>query len=356
MKKAPIFLVLALAALSVPVSAFAQVGRVRPALEPAWYFPLRDGYRWVYQKHGPSGTSTWQVSVAEANQSTAGPRWYALSGYFPGPARLVHSDVSGLVTEADFFGQGAYLWYQLGARPGTTWQLEWAPSPIMMPVVGCISGSKLELVARDETVRVPAGEFRGVVHVAFYAPCTDAGITEEWFAPGVGLVRRNETTVAGPVTSELVEAELGPVVLPLLPYATTLSLAAPNYVNNLMPPVDLTALPVVRGSFTVRNSTDVPLVLIFPGCVSATIQMENRDGKTVLTAHADDGGCCTCDGLKTVTLKRSALVLPFGLRLISDDGAALPDGRYGVTVTLDTVDAPWLQPSARAAFEVTSTY
>jgi hypothetical protein len=356
MTKTLTFLGLSLAALTAAVSASAQSMRVRPTMEPAWYFPLRDGYRWVYEKRGPGGTSTWQVSVAEATQSTVGPHLYALSGYFPGPARLVHSDISGLVTEADFFGQGAYLWYQLGARPGTTWMLEWAPSPIMMPIVGCIPGSKLQLVARDETVKVPAGEFHGVVHVEFHPPCSEVAITEEWFAPGVGLVRRNETTAAGPVTSELVEADLGPVVLPPALYATTLSLMAPAYVNNLMPPVDLRALPVVHGSFAVRNSTDTPLALTFPSCASATVRVENGDGETVLTGHADDGGCCTCDGLWTVTLKHSALVLPFAFRLISDQGAPLPDGRYGITVTLDTVDAPSLQPSARAAIEVTSTH
>jgi hypothetical protein len=356
MKKTPILVAFALAVLTVTVSAVAQVGRVRTALEPAWYFPLRDGYHWVYQKSGPTGTSTWQVSVAEPTGNQARPGFHALSGYFQGPARLVHSDIGGRVTEADFFGQGEYLWYQLGAMPGTTWELQWAPSPVMMPIVGCIPGSKLQLVARDETVTVPAGEFHGVVHVEFHPPCTDAGITEEWFAPGVGLVRRIETTVAGPVTSELVEADLGPVVLPLAPYATTLSLTTPRYINDFMSPVDLGPLLVVRGSFTVRNSTDTPLDLTFPSCASATIRVENGDGKTVLTAHADDGGCCTCDGLRTVTLQRSALVLRFEFRLISDQGAQLPDGRYGVVVTLDTVDAPPLRPSARAVIEVASTY
>jgi hypothetical protein len=356
MTKSLTLLGLSLAALAAAASASAQIMRVRPTMEPAWYFPLRDGYRWVYQKNGPTGTSTWQVSVAEAAQSTTRPHLYALSGYFPGPRRLVHSDIGGRVTEADFFGNGEYLWYQLGAMPGTTWELEWAPSPVMMPIIGCIPGSKLQVIARDETVTVPAGQFHGVVHVEFHPPCTEAGITEEWFAPGVGLVRRNETTIAGPVTSELVEAELGPVVLPLAPYATTLSLTTPHYINNFMSPVDLGPLLVVRGSFTVRNSTDTPLDLTFPSCASATIRVENGDGKTVLTAHADDGGCCTCDGLRTVTLQRSALVLPFEFRLISDQGAQLPDGRYGVVVTLDTVDAPPLQPSARAVIEVASTY
>ncbi len=350
----PLILVVTAAITMAP--AFAQSQRVRRGLETLSYFPLREGYRWVYEKTGPSGTTTWQASVVETSGSLPGSGFHLLTGYFLGPPRMVHSDLRGRVTEIDFNGEREYLWYRLGAPVGTTWELEWAPSPLMMPIPACIAGSKLQLVSRDETVTVPAGEFHGVVQVEFRSQCADAGITAEWFAPGVGLVRRVETTIAGPVTSELVQADFGPLVLPLAPYTTTLSLTSPRYVNNLMPPVNLGALPVVRGSFTVRNATDAPLDLVFSGCASATIQVRNSEGEIVLTAHADDGGCCTCEAPHTVTLRRSALVLPFSFKLISDRGLPLTDGRSGVTVTLDTLGAPSLRPSAQAAIEVASTY
>ena len=34
----------------------------------------------------------------------------------------------------------------------------------------------------------------------------DAGITDEWFARGVGLVKRSTTSIAGPRTSSLIHA------------------------------------------------------------------------------------------------------------------------------------------------------
>jgi hypothetical protein len=349
-------LILVVTAAITPAPAFAQAQQVRRALETLSYFPLREGYRWVYDKTGPTGTTRWQASVVETGGSLPRSQFHLLTGYFLGPPRTVHSDVRGRVTEIDFKGEREYLWYRLGAPVGTTWELEWAPSPLMMPIAACIAGSKLQIVSRDETVTVPAGEFHGVVHVEFRSQCADAGITGEWFAPGVGLVRRMETTIAGPVTSELVQAELGPLVLPPAPYTTTLSLTSPRYVNDLMPPVNLGALPVVRGSFTVRNGTDAPLDLIFSGCASATIQVQNSDGETVLTAHADAGGCCTCEALQTIKLRRSALVLPFSFKLISDKGTPLTDGRYGVTVTLETLGGPSLRPAGQAAIEVASTY
>lgn len=356
MRRIATLLILVVTAAVTTAPAFAQARRVRRAFEPLSYFPLREGYRWVYDKTGPTGTTTWQASVVETGGNLPGSGFHVLLGYFVGPPRTVHSDVRGRVTETDFKSEREYLWYKLGAPVGTTWELEWAPSPLMMPIPACIAGSKLQIVSRDEDVTVPAGEFHGVVHVEFRSQCADAGITGEWFAPGVGLVRRIETTIAGPVTSELVQAELGPVVLPPAPYTTTLSLNSPRYVNDLMPPVNLGALPIVRGSITVRNGTDTPMDLTFSGCTNATIQVQNGDGEVALTARADDGGCCTCEVLQTITLKRSALVLPFSFKLISGGATPLTDGRYGVTVTLETLGAPSLRPSARAAIEVASTY
>ena len=354
--KIPALLILALTPAMAATPAFAQGEPVRRVLEAASYFPLHDGYRWVYARTGPAGTTTWQANVLAADGSPPRGGLHVLSGYFLGPPRVVQADARGRVTETEINREKLYLWYLLGAPVGTTWELEWAPSPLMMPIPACIAGSKLRIVSRDETVTVPAGEFHNVVHVEFHAPCVDAGITGEWFAPGVGLVRRVETTIAGPVTSDLTQADLGTIVLPLAPYATTLTLTSSRYVNNLMPPVVPGALPVAGGSFTVRNWTDVPLELTFSGCTSATITVQNGDGETVLTTHADDGGCCTCTALHRVTLGRSALVLPFSFKLISDKGQPLPDGRYGLTVTLDTLDAPSLRPSARALIEIASTY
>jgi hypothetical protein len=356
MRKLLTLLTLTLAAVSTATSAFGQGERVRRGLGAASYFPLGTGYRWVYTKSGPGVATTWEASVIEAAESVPWRGWHLLTNYFTGPARLVRSELRGRVMEREVAGEREFLWYLLGAPPGTTWRLDWAPSPIMMPIPACIEGSKLRIVGREEVVTVPAGEFHNVVHVEFSSPCVDAGIVGEWFAPGVGLIRRMETMITGPVTSELVHAELGTLVLPLARYETTLSLSASRYFNDLMPPVNLDALPVVRGSFTVRNSTDTPLELTFVGCTSATIEVQNGAGETVVTARTDDGGCCSCDAPKTVTLVRSALVLPFSFKLISDKGMPLADGPYGVRVTLETRDAPSLRPSVRSVIDVASTY
>jgi hypothetical protein len=328
---------------------------VRPILTAGSYFPLRPGYRWVYQTSGPIGEPrTWQVQVLDrpAAPTLVAERFYhPLVGYFDPTARLVRSDPFGNVVERS--GEWReHLWYLLNAPVGTSWKLTTAS-----PEPPCLVGVTLTVGARDEVVTVPAGEFRGVVRIDHSgSQCADAGITAEWFAPGVGLVRRAETTIAGTLTSDLVLAELGEAVWPRAAYETALQLSSPVYVNNLMPPIGPGALPRVQGAFVVRNRNDRPVELLFSGCRSVTLEVRDQAGNVVLETRADDGGCCACDNLIKVTLVRDALVLPFSFTLAGAGEVPLPDGPYSLTATLDTVPVDSLRPSARAKIEVQSVH
>jgi hypothetical protein len=340
------------------VAASAQGrGEIRPLLGPASCFPLAVGNRWVYERTGPGGASTWSAKVAEAAMPGSPSLVYRLEGYFPGVPRWVRASRAGTVTEFAPDEAREYLWYLLGAPRGMSWQLQLAPTPTALPVADdCVNGSRLVVVSRDDVVSVPAGQFTRVVRVDFHSRCADAGITSEWFVPGVGLVRREEASIAGPVVSELVQAELGGLALPRAAWSATLSLDSPRYVANLMPPVVPGAAPTARGFFAVRNSTDVPVELTFTGCTSATVAVENEAGEVVVKAHADDGGCCTCTNLVTVTLQHDVLVLPVSVTLSTEEGEPLPAGRYSIAVTLDTVGAAGLRPSARLPFEIAAVY
>jgi hypothetical protein len=309
----------------------------------------------VYQAAGAIGEPrTWEVRVLDRPlpiASLAGRIYLPLVGYFASGQREVRSDPFSNVFERSGDARD-HLWYLLGAPVGTSWTLSLAA-----PELSCLAGSRLTIGARDEVVTVPAGEFHNVVRVDYSGSlCADAGITAEWFAPGVGLVRRAETTIAGPLVSDLVTAELGQVVWPRAAYEVTLQLGSPTYTNNLMPPVGPDALPRVRGALVVRNRSDLPVELVFSGCRSVTLELRDQTGSLVLETRADDGGCCACDNLVTVTLVRDALVLPFSFTLADPAGAPLPDGRYGLTAALDTLGGESLRPSARAGITVQSVY
>jgi hypothetical protein len=348
---------LAAVAVAVPAAAGDREvpARVRPMLSAGSYFPLQPGYRWVYETGGAIGAPrTWQVEVLELPVPIPllpGRVFLPLVGYFDSGPREVRSDPYGNVFERSGDARD-HLWYLLGAPVRTSWELSTAP-----PELSCLAGARLTVGARDEVVTVPAGEFRGVVRVDYSGgACADAGITTEWFAAGVGLVRRAETTIAGPLVSNLVLAELGQAVWPRAAYETSLHLASPVYVNNLMPPVVPGALPPVQGALVVRNRSDQPVELVFAGCRSVTLELRDQAGSIVLETRADDGGCCACDNLVTVTLVRDALVLPFSFTLADSSGAPLPDGRYGLTATLDVLGPQALRPSARAVIGVQSVH
>jgi len=340
----------------------AQFARPRPAATPpltrgSSYFPLGVGYKWIYTLSGVAGAATRQVEVVSATMTPTGGMLYELKGYFGDEPVWVMASPSGRVVQVEVWAASAqieekqpFVWYELGGEVGRRWTMN-------MPEENCQDGVLLEIGARDDKVSVPAGDFLRVVRVDTVTPvCVDAGIVSESFAPGVGLVKRIENTIAGPRVWELTYAELGRVILPLGRYSTALHLSSPRYVNNLMPPVGPDSLPRVRGAFSVRNLTEDPAELVFSGCRSLTLEVRNDKGELVLTTSSNDGGCCECDSLVTVDLTKGAFALAFAFKLADQEGNPLPDGFYTITAILDTVGSEYLRPAARAKIEVASTH
>jgi hypothetical protein len=279
--------------------------------------------------------------------------YYPLRGYFRmDETRPVRATPFGTVVEQGPDGE-RNLWYELDAQVGESWTMRVAP-----PLPPCEDGTVLTMSARNEVVSVPAGDFGRVLRVDRLASqCADAGIVSEWFAPEVGLIRREEQTIAGPVISELVHAELGNEVWPVSTYTTALHLSGARYVNNLMPPIDPDGLPHVRGFFLMANrAAKEPAELVFSGCKSLILEVRNAEGVVVRRVEVNDGGCCECDSLVTVDLSKEPLRLPFDFILADQEGKPLPDGLYSVGALLNTQDAETLRPAARTRIEVASVH
>jgi hypothetical protein len=338
------------------VAVAAAAPRVRPNLSTPDFFPLEVGNHWVYERSGATGSTTWEAQVTASAGSDHGHDYVLLSGYFPGPDRAVRAERSGLVAERLDGSWHDALWYMLRAPVGIPWRLELAPLPPVNPIADCIDGAWLHVRSRHETVRVPAGEFEDVVRVDFETRCADSGIVSEWFASGVGLIRREEQSFAGPVVSELVIAELGGGPLPAGVYSTALLLDAPVFVNNKMPGPALPEWPTVRGAIVVANAGEMPVELTFSGCKSVLVTLTDEAGNTVLTGQGDDGGCCTCRNPVTATIAKGALVLPFKLKLADSSGNPLPDGGYGLSAVLGSLGPPPLRPSATSRIEIRSVH
>jgi len=317
------------------------------------YFPLEPGNRWIYAVQGPGSVSRkWEVRV-KGEQSVPPFRSYLeLSGYFRGKdPRLVRTTIFGNVLERGDDGKD-YLWYEFVGRVGKSWVMELAPgdSPT------CEDGAKLTIGARDEVVTVPAGEFKQVLRIDFMTKCADAGITHEWFAPGVGLIRREESSFGGPVVSELVYAEIADKVFPASTYSTMLQLSASGYFYNLMPPVDSSKFPRVNGTFVVRDTTGAPGELVFGGCVGG-LQIEgNQAGEVVRSINTIENTVCAAV-VTRIDLGKEAMVVPFSFTLADQSGKPLPDGFYSITAILLMAPATSpLNPAAKALIQVTSVH
>jgi hypothetical protein len=341
-----VLLLLAGFGLLVAVLASAEPTRVlRPSLVPGTYFPLQPGSHWVYERS--DFPYTWEVSVPPLEVGTPPPLYQPLVGYFWGD-RQVRVDAGGNVREWSGVGDDELLWYQLDAPVGTSWILQ-----LTGPDYSCVSNARLVVAERGVSLTVAAGTFHNVVRIAWGFCAMDGGIGSEWFAPGVGLIRRSEMTIIGPVTSDLVRFDLGGNDLPQATYATTIGLETARYYNYLTPRPGVDPLPTMRGYLRMRNSKERTLGLEFGGCKSVAVEVRDRTGTVVAAGRGDDGGCCSCGSVLHVNLG-GVIAVPFAVLLAGPDATPLPDGEYSVSVTLETLGDASLRPTARALIEIHS--
>jgi hypothetical protein len=160
------------------------------------YFPLKVGNEWVYVVGGTDARTT--VSVDGFWRSPiSGETWHRLRN-FNGDYHWLNQTATGAVYEWP-----RQLWYRFGLGAGWPWTM----SIEDRKTIPCSEGARLEIVSRNEQVKVPAGVF-STIHVRFRSSCQDAGITDEWFARGVGLVMRTQRAPLGRTATMMLERAL----------------------------------------------------------------------------------------------------------------------------------------------------
>ncbi|HEX3043636.1 MAG TPA: hypothetical protein VHY08_02700 [Bacillota bacterium] len=268
--KIPVFLLLvALIFASFWVSAAETV--VAPN-----YFPLAVGDEWTYLRTSQVINEKLFVNVTGKMQPTGSTLvFYQLNNY-NGQAHWVQQTNTGMVYEYP-----NYEWYFLNAEVGKPWTMH-----INTKIPGVIIGSDgaiLTVVSRNEVVKVPAGIFT-TVHIRFQTRVMDAGITDEWFAPGVGLVKRMESSFVGAINTELVRAVIDGVVIENPLVTTSVTTDKPVYWEDHMPTiVPPTTGPEIIISCTVTPSSGQPTVLNFIDYNVWDVSIINPDGRVVWT-------------------------------------------------------------------------
>lgn len=227
---------------------FAQGAAAQAQSAPAGadYFPLEVGNKWTYALT-QGGASRGSVDVDVASSSSAhGQTYFALENYF-GTGATSNVRETGIASVVESDGRASEtLWYLMNARVGRRWQFVSASAP------GCTNHELARVMSRTDAVDVPAGHFTGCVRLAFTGSCRDAGVAEEVFAPGVGLIRRTEDSIAGPIVWELVSAAIAGRTIPTFPIEVSIAISQQGFVFGGPQPVNPPPAPTLRVRLTVR--------------------------------------------------------------------------------------------------------
>lgn len=270
-----------IAAAVAVVGSFALAAPAAQAHYENTYFPLHVGNEWTYQKSGFAWQGTQKATVdASWVDATTGYIWFRTRSYNGNYHWLRQTSISRIY---EFSNR---QWYRLGAGPGYPWGVALDASGTHGGAP-CYDGSTAEVVSRNEQVTVPAGTF-STIHVSYRNQCADAGITDEWFAKGVGLVKRAEQSIGGPRYLELTGAKisgrtigLGSSTTP--PVRVVVQMPQRDFYENHMPGPGPrpTQGPEITVQAIVHPTTSRDVTVNFPDYNMWDVSVTNPDGTVV---------------------------------------------------------------------------
>lgn len=290
-----------------PLRSLMLVLLAGSVLQAQNFFPLEPGNTWFYRS--ATGTQTFTIEVGLNPAVHNEHVYYRLTGYTPAPiyvrvnewGGMVHWDQDNDVERPVTLFERTHAWFDAGARE--------------CPQLG--------LVQPDPAVyNGPTGSYGNVLsikYLAFY--CADAGVEEEQFLSNVGMVRRVQTTIAGPVAFDLVYARVGTLTIDERDRASVGRTALRLNVRRTSPNV-LTA--------TFRLSADQPVQLNFPSSQEYDAILRDREGNVLW--KWSDGKFFTLS-----TKRLNARELSYDIQIPLDQ-ITLPEtpGTYDVHVWLTT--------------------
>ncbi|MCX6620080.1 MAG: BsuPI-related putative proteinase inhibitor [Acidobacteria bacterium] len=166
---------------------------------PSDYLPLESGNEWIYRVNHLSGNDFVTVKVTAAKDFN-GHTYFHLVGQ-PIGERWLRMAEDGTVFSVDKEGGPETVWAYFGGEQGSTYTSTadaCSPTAMVESTAGKYSGS-LGAFENSFLIRYPP------------ASCRDAGLEQDVFLPGVGLVRRVEQTIAGPRSYDLIYTRMGAV-------------------------------------------------------------------------------------------------------------------------------------------------
>ena len=268
------------------------------------YFPLQVGNSWAYRVTQGRMSRPGTINV-EARETIDG-RGYFRVNFFEEIVYLRQVE-SGSIMVYDRETKQEGVWLPLGAAQGQTVQTE---------MDRCSRTATIQSTAAP--VKTVLGEFNNALQIRYTPSCADAGITQQYFLPYVGMVSHETSSIAGPVRHELVYSRTGATNLDARSNAFTVGTDAPVY------KVGQTADALVRLTLRVTE----PMTLTFPSGQDGDLRITNEKGESVYVWSAD----------KLFPMIYRELRFEPGERtwLMEAPISTLPVGRYHVEAWLST--------------------
>jgi hypothetical protein len=214
-------------------------------------------------------------------------------------------------------------------------------NPLHVPP--CNNG--VAVLAAREALTVPAGAFADVIRIDFTTSCADAGVTSAWFARGVGPIQWTASTIAGPVTYQMIAARIGGVRYPKHNGICLVSeFPGPVVWIDRMPPVPRPGS--INVFLTIENNT--PERLTYSFSTGQEFEIEIIDGGGNVVSRWSRGRAFTL-AFHDVTLDPGTSHRFGGaVALAYDDGGALAQGYYTVKVYLTNINPRGVAPPSSA--------
>lgn len=250
------------------------------------WLPLDVGNRWVYQNSWTSSVS-FTVEVTGTRESN-GYAYSVVKGWPDREETLLRRDTNGTIWELRPDASAESLF--LNPNAGIGQEASRAGDSCSGP------GILEDTNARVET---PVRDFDSALLIRFNpGPCADAGSESDYWAPGVGLVKRTFQTIAGPRDFQLAYARLEPNTV-LEPKELHFSISTSKTVHvipDVLPAV-IGAEPKLDVRLTLRNTTEQPALLTYPSSQDFEVVLRNQrgeviwrwsDGQTFLTVYREE--------------------------------------------------------------------
>ena len=231
-----------------------------PALTAAQpdYFPLQVGNQWSFRTSRLGQPFTVAVT---GTQDAAAQTYFIVQGFPTGTVWMRMAD-DGTLYSYDPDTKAESVWAAFGSPEGQTYSTSVGPC-----------NQTARITSKSAKLDIPIGHFENGLSIEYLpAGCADAGLTSEAYLPYIGLVRREATSIAGPVVYDLAYARLngGLTYLSAPEQSFTLSL------DNLVYPAGAS----ITARLTIRN-TQAPLTLTFPNGQRYDVVVRDAKGSVV---------------------------------------------------------------------------